>query len=52
MNLLDWSDLLALDGQALYVWAAYLLALIAITLELALLALRRRNIRRFLGLQP
>lgn len=46
---MNWGEFLAMGGYALYIWAAYAVALAVIVIEVVLLVLRRRNILRFLG---
>ena len=46
---MNWSEFFAMGGYALYIWAAYAVALAVIVIEVVLLVLRRRNILRFLG---
>ena len=46
---MNWSEFFSMGGYALYIWAAYAVALAVIVIEVVLLVLRRRNILRFLG---
>ncbi len=49
MSWTDWGEFVAMGGHGLYVWGAYLVALVVLLVEVILLMLRARNIRRFLG---
>lgn len=49
MNQFFWRELFADGGHAMYVWAAFALVLVGLLVEVVLLLMRRRNIRRFLG---
>lgn len=46
---MNWAEFFSMGGYALYIWAAYAVALAVIVIEVVLLMLRRRNILRFLG---
>jgi len=46
----NWGDFWAMGGYGLYVWAAYLLALVIVVSEIAVLILSRRSILDHLGL--
>lgn len=48
MHWTSWSEFLAMGGYGAYVWAAYLVTLSALAGEMVSLALRRRNVLRFL----
>lgn len=48
MNWTSWTDFVAMGGYGVYVWAAYLVTLSALVAEMVSLALRRRNVLRFL----
>ena len=43
-----WQEFVAMGGQGAYVWSAYVVASVAVALEFALLALRRRTIVSYL----
>jgi heme exporter protein D len=50
---MSWASLeefLAMGGYGAYVWGAYLVCAVAVGFEIALLALRRRNIVGYLKL--
>jgi heme exporter protein D len=42
----SWSNFFAMGGRGFYVWGAYLITLICILAELALLARNKRTLRR------
>lgn len=44
-----WSAFWAMGGDGLYVWSAYLVAIVVILTEIAVLALTRRSILEHLG---
>jgi len=46
----SWSAFWAMGGYGLYVWAAYLLALMVVVAEIVVLVLSRRSILDHLGL--
>ena len=46
----SWSDFFSMGGYAFYVWGSYGVLVGLIAAEVALLALRRRNILNQLGL--
>ncbi len=48
MSWASWADFVAMGGQGAYVWSAFVVCAIALTLEPWLLALRRRNIVDYL----
>jgi heme exporter protein D len=52
MNWTSWDDFFAMGGYAVYVWGSYAATLGLVLAEIALLALRRRNILNHLGLIP
>jgi heme exporter protein D len=43
MNWGSWENFLAMGGYGLYVWGSYAVTLALFVVELALLALRKRN---------
>ena len=49
MNWNNWSAFWAMGGDGLYVWSAYLVAIVVIATEIAVLALSRRSILEHLG---
>jgi len=49
MNWASWSEFWAMGGDGLYVWSAYLVALIVAATEIGVLALSRRAILQHLG---
>lgn len=49
MNWDSWSAFWAMGGQGLYVWSAYLAAILMIASEIAVLALTRHSILEHLG---
>lgn len=49
MNWGSWSEFWAMGGDGLYVWSAYLVALVVVFTEIAVLALTRRSILEHLG---
>jgi len=46
----SWGEFWAMGGYGLYVWAAYLLALVIVVAEVVVLILSRRSILDHLGL--
>lgn len=49
MNWSGWSEFWSIDGEGLYVWAAYLVALLMIVAEVVVLTVSRRSIDEHLG---
>lgn len=49
MGGVNWSEFWSIDGDGLYVWAAYLVALIVTITEIVVLTLSRRSILEHLG---
>jgi heme exporter protein D len=49
MNWASWGDFFAMGGYALYVWGSYGVTFALLALEMALLALRRREAGRRSG---
>lgn len=49
MNWGSWSEFWAMGGDGLYVWSAYLVAVVVIFTEIAVIALTRRSILEHLG---
>jgi len=45
----SWSAFWSMGGDGLYVWSAYLVAIVVIATEIAVLALSRRSILEHLG---
>ncbi|NMG75730.1 heme exporter protein CcmD [Aromatoleum diolicum] len=45
----SWGAFWAMGGDGLYVWSAYLVAIVVIATEIAVLALSRRSILEHLG---
>jgi heme exporter protein D len=43
MNWGSWNEFFSMGGYAFYVWGSYLVTLILLTAEIALLALRKRS---------
>ncbi len=52
MNWGGWAEWSALGGHVIYVWAAYVVTAGVLVIETLLVALRSRNIRRFLNEDP
>ncbi len=48
MNASSWAQFLAMGGQGVYVWSAFVVCAVAMVLEPWLIALRRRNIVDYL----
>lgn len=46
----DWSAFLEIAGYGIYVWGAYLLALVVVASEIIVLVVSRRSILDHLGL--
>lgn len=49
MNWNSWSEFWAMGGDGLYVWSAYLVTIVVIFTEIAVIALTRRSILEHLG---
>lgn len=49
MNWNSWSAFWAMGGDGLYVWSAYLVAIVVIATEVAVLVVSRRSILEHLG---
>jgi heme exporter protein D len=49
MNWGSWNEFFAMGGYAFYVWGSYLVALVLMSAEIVLLALRKRGALERLG---